>query len=184
MAGLPHNVSMLLNDKTVSFLRRAQQERLGRIPDGEVRAALRQTVVECGRTIGDSALDIAVSSIEGFPFLMQLVGFRAWDVNPTRQEVSLEDVQSGVERAKTEMESRILEATYRNLSDGDLLFLKAMLMDDGDSSVAEIGDRLQWSTSQVAQYRRRLIDAGVIGERRRGVIGFDLPYMREYVQNR
>ena len=34
---------------------------------------------------------------------------------------------------------------------------------------------------KAAQYRKRLLDAGVIGERRRGVIGFDLPFFRDYL---
>lgn len=44
MAGLPNNVSTLLNHKTVSFLRRAQQYRLGRIADYDVREALIRTI--------------------------------------------------------------------------------------------------------------------------------------------
>lgn len=184
MAGLPHNVSALLGNKTVSFLRRAQQETLGRIPDNEVRIALRKTIVDYGRTIDEEALSIAVSGIDGFPFLMQLVGYRAWDIDPEKVEISADDMRAGIDLARGEMESRILESTYRDLSDGDITFLEAMLKDEGDSRIADIGRRLSWSSAQVAQYRRRMIDAGVIGERRRGVVGFDLPYMREYLQER
>lgn len=43
MAGLPHNISSLLNNKTVSFLRRSNRRALDRIPDGEVSAALVRT---------------------------------------------------------------------------------------------------------------------------------------------
>ena len=115
----------------------------------------------------------------GFPYLMQLVGYRAWDVRPSECTISPADVAHGIELARKEMESKILDATYRELSEGDIRFARAMLQDEGDSSIADIGRRLERSSSQVAQYRRRLIDAGVIGERRRGVVGFDLPYFRE-----
>ena len=37
---------------------------------------------------------------------------------------------------------------------------------------------------KAAQYRRRLLDAGVIGERRRGAIGFDLPFFRDYLSEK
>ncbi len=37
---------------------------------------------------------------------------------------------------------------------------------------------------KAAQYRRRLLDAGVIGERRRGVIGFDPPFFRDYLSEK
>lgn len=56
-----------------------------------------------------------------------------------------------------------------------------MLVDEDDSTIADITKRLDRSSSQVAQYRRRLIDAGVIGGRGRGVVGFDLPYFRDYL---
>lgn len=40
------------------------------------------------------------------------------------------------------------------------------------------------SSAQTAQYRRRLIDAGIIGEKRRGVVAFELPYFRAYLEHR
>lgn len=57
----------------------------------------------------------------------------------------------------------------------------AMLQDGGGSDISDLVERLEKSSSLVAQYRRRLIDAGVIGERRRGVVGFDLPYFKELI---
>lgn len=181
MAGLPHAVSALVSNKTVSFLRRAQKVGLGRIPDYEIRSAFEKTVRENGRDINDDALDQAILAIQGFPFLMQFVGFRAWDQNPTRVNISLEDMERGIARAREEMRDRILDATYRELSHGDRRFLGAMLPDAGDSGIADIEEHTRWSSSLTAQYRRRLIDAGVIGGRSRGVVGFDLPFFREYL---
>ena len=82
------------------------------------------------------------------------------------------------------MEERIFEATFRDLSEGDLRFLSAMLEDEGDSKMEDLVRRMDRSSSQVAQYRRRLIEAGVIGARRRGVVGFDLPHFREFLEAR
>ena len=135
MAGLPSNVSTLINNKTVSFLRRAQTERLGRIADYDIEDAFRKTVQENGRIPDEAGLKCAVEKIAGFPFLMQLVGYRAWDASPESQTISFSDLVA----------------------------------------------RLDRSSAQVAQYRKRLIEAGVIGERGRGVVGFDLPYFREYL---
>ena len=181
MAGLPANVSALLNDKTVSFLRRAQVLHLGRIADYEVEEAIRKTVLDNGRHADAEGLRFAVEKINGFPFMMQLVGFRAWDVNEQSPEITKEDFETGVRLASEEMRDRILEATYRELSPEDRRFAFAMLEDEGDSAIADLELRLQRSSSQVSQYRRRLIDAGVIGERSRGVVGFDLPLFREYL---
>lgn len=184
MAGLPHNVSSLINNKTVSFLRRAQQERLGRIADYDVRAAFLRTVTEYGRTIDLAGLDLAVDEIGGFAFLMQLIGFRAWDINPSGKNITIDDVAAGVSIARAEMEDRVLDATFRKLSPEDIRFLEAMLQDEEESLISNLRERLDRSSAQIAQYRRRLIDAGIIGEKRRGVVAFELPYFRAYLEHR
>ena len=120
MAGLPSNVSTLINNKTVSFLRRAQTERLGRIADYDIEDAFRKTVQENGRIPDEAGLKCAVEKIAGFPFLMQLVGYRAWDASPESQTISFSDFAQGIEIAHREMRDRILDATYRELSPGDV----------------------------------------------------------------
>ena len=182
MAGLPHNVSALLNNKSVSFLRRASLIDLGRIDDDEIEAALETTVREAGRSIKEADIQHAAAAIQGFPFLMQLVGYRMWDANPESPFISASDVDYGIRLARKEMTRRILEATYRDLSEGDVRFLNAMLEDDDTSRMADIAERMGVSASLASQYRRRLIDAGVIGSRTRGVVGFDMPFFREYLK--
>lgn len=181
MAGLPGRVSALLNDKTVSFLRRSEMVHLGRISDFEIEDALLKTIESGGRTYSGASLDNAVESIGGFPFLMQLVGFRAWDEHPECEVVTSEDFENGIRLAREEMRTRIFEATYRELSRKDVEFLEAMLADEVESNVGDLVTRLGWSRSNVAQYRRRLLETGVIGVRSRGVIGFDMPFFREYL---
>lgn len=182
MAGLPSNVSSLVSNKTVSFLRRAEMMPLGRIDDFDIEEAFRKTIEESGRTISAADLAKATEAIAGFPFMMQLIGFRAWEEHPEEKAISAQDVRNGIDIARKEMRARIFESTYRELSDADIAFLEAMLVDDADSRIGDVTQRLGWSSSQVSQYRRRLIDAGVIGERRRGVVGFDMPFFREYLE--
>lgn len=181
MAGLPHNISALMNDKTVSFLRRAQAVRLGRIDDYEIEESLRKTIFGAGRSISEESLKRAVRAIGGFPFMMQLVGYRMWDATPGEKTISPEDVERGIAVAREEMRARIFEATFRELSPEDIRFVRAMAEDEGDSRISDLVSRLGRSDSQVSQYRMRLIDAGVIGSRGRGKVGFDLPFFREFL---
>ena len=37
-------------------------------------------------------------------------------------------------------------------------------------------------SNYASQYRARLIEQGIIGERGRGRVGFDLPYFKEYLE--
>ena len=113
--------------------------------------------------------------------MMQLVGYRTWDEHPEAPSISIQDVRAGAGTARREMRERILESTYRELSDGDLAFLFAMLPDHGSSSLKDIAARLGKSSGYVNTYRRRLLRQGVIGERRRGEVGFDLPMFRDFL---
>ncbi len=182
MAGLPSRVHGLLDGRSSSFLRRAQLEELGPVPDADIETALRQTVESSGRSVAEKALREAVSTIGGFPYLLQLVGFRAWDVDPRDSEITPEAMRIGIRQGKSELETRIFSATWRDLSGNDRKFLEAMLPDESESHIADVRERLGWSSSLAAQYRTRLIQAGIIGQRGRGVVGFELPYFREYLE--
>ena len=181
MAGLPNNVSTLLNHKTVSFLRRAQQYHLGRIADYDVREALIRTIQENDRLADAEGIDRAVRSISGFPFLLQLVGYRVWDLTSDSKEISSRDFDLGIKIARDEMDDRILAATYRELTAEDKRFLITMLDDEEESTTADLVERLKRSPQQVSRYRRRMIDAGIIGERGRGLVAFELPFFRDYL---
>lgn len=184
MAGLPYQVSRVLNDKSISFLRRAFRHNLGRIDDLAIYDALESTVVNAGRTISADTLNLAVDAIDGSPFMMQLVGYRMWAVNPDAVEITADDVRVGSRRALIEMRERILETTWDELSEGDVRFVAAMLQDAGNSRMSDIAQRLGVSTGYAAQYRRRLMEAGVIGQRSNGVVGFELPGWREFAQEK
>lgn len=184
MAGLPHKISALLRDDSVSFLRRSQQHQLGRIPDFEIADALVKTLEGSGKSIEGEALNKALSSIDGFPFMMQLVGYRVWEAAGDASVITAADADAGSALARLEMRDRILETTYRELSEGDLKFLGAMLQDRAESRVSDIAERMDVSGNYASQYKRRLLDQGVIGERGRGVVAFDIPAFREFLEEK
>ncbi len=182
MAGLPFRVSELLSSEDISFLRRAQHRTFGRIPDADIEDALRQTVQEAGRQIGGAALARAAEAIDGFPYMMQLVGYRAWSRNPGAGEITAQDVDEAAALAKRELASGVFDATYKELSDRDRQFLFAMLEDDAESLVADIARRMGVKGNYAGQYKRRLLEQGLIGERGRGRVAFELPGFREYIR--
>lgn len=180
MAGLPHNMLTLENDKTVSFLRRAQKCQLGRIDEFEIEDAMRRTIEESERDIEALALKKAAQAAGGFPFMMQLVGFRMWDRHPESKTITEADALAGIELAAKEFKEGVIRATYENLSEGDRAFLRAMLPDSDISTVSSIAQRLEKTHSYATQYKNRLLGHGVIEEANGGV-RFQLPLMREYV---
>ena len=116
--------------------------------------------------------------------MMQLVGFRMWERNPEAPEISLADATMGIGMAQREMMERVLPSTYLELSKGDRKFLHAMLPDPDTSAMGDIAQRLGRSPSYASQYRRRLLEQGVIEECERGVVRFALPMMRAFLEER
>lgn len=181
MAGLPYHVSSLLLGKTTSFLRRAQQFKLGPIPDYAVEEAFRATVQEAGKGIEDDALDFAVQAIDGFPYLLQLVGFRAWNASRDARTIALSHVEQGVRVAKEELKDRVFASTLEELSAGDMEFLAAMKKDGAYTSRPEIAQATGRDSSWISRYKKRLLEAGVVEEPRRGKLKFALSGFAEYL---
>ena len=144
---------------------------------------MKRTIEDSGKRIEERALDQAVRTIGGFPFMMQLVGYRSWREAGLKDVVGNEEVEHGVQAAWHDMRTRVLDATFNELSDGDVRFLAAMLDDDGSSRLSDIAERMGVSGNYAAQYRRRLIERGVIGPRGRGKVAFELPGMRDFLSD-
>ena len=68
-----------------------------------------------------------------------------------------------------------------SLSEKDIEFLKAMSLDDKESAISDIGERLNVNSAYVQRYKKRLLQSGVIDNERRGYVDFAVPYLREYL---
>ena len=112
---------------------------------------------------------------------MQLVGY--YLVQNSKAGALIDNkVLDKAERASlSDMKNNVFEPVLAPLSDNDRAFLKAMLEDADCSTVAEIGSRLGRGSSYAAQYKRRLLDQGVIEENYDKSVRFALPGMREFV---
>jgi len=181
MAGLPPKVSALLRKDSVSFLRRAFQQHLEAIDESEVRYSMKKTIELAGRTIEDEALEIAIKSTKGFPFMIQLIGYQIWRQNQEKNIISLNDVKEGIILAQKDIERMIFETTYRELSDNDILFLTAMLEDNDYSNINNLAKRMNVTSKYAGIYRKRLIEQGIIESVGHGKVAYCLPMFREYI---
>ena len=184
MAGLPAKVTDLLRDDSISFLRRAFQHHLESIEENEVRFSMKKTIEFAGRKIENDALNLAVDNTKGFPFMIQLIGYHMWRQNPDNVCISVEDAHEGILLAHNDLEKMIYNNTFRDLSEMDIAFLVAMLDDEEYSKIADIAARMNVSPKYAGEYRRRLIEHGIIGSRGYGRVAFDLPMFREYLHTR
>ena len=184
MAGLPHHAHQLVSHKSVSFLRRASQHELGAISRVDVENALRETFESAGKAIDDDALDLCADAIGGFPYLLQLVGYRTWAASEHARTVDQNAARTGVAQARKEMEESVVATTYRELSEGDVRYLRAMLEDVRESRTSEIAKRMGVTSGYAAKYQSRLLAQGVIARPARGWVAFAMPGFREYLADR
>ena len=181
MAGLPVYVSELLSDDGASFLRRSRQRYMGKIPDREIRTAFRETVEYGSKRIDNDALEAAVKASGGFAYMMQLVGYEMWAASGTNDIISPEDAEYGIKTASDDFRTGVLTSTYRELSQGDVRFLRAMLQDEYSSSVSDIASRMGKTPGYLSTYKKRLMQAGVVEETERSRLVFSIPMFRDFV---
>jgi chromosomal replication initiation ATPase DnaA len=182
MAGLPQSVSDLLNDKVITFLRRAHREKLLAVSIEDVKVVFRNTIEENGRRIDAQALIDAANATDGYPFLIQAVGYFSWLQNENENTITKDDVNNGIESAKIQMESAVLETALADISDKDCEFINAMAKDEGPSKIADVMERMKVDSNYAGTYRRRLIIEGIIKPAGYGKIDFAIPYLREYLR--
>jgi hypothetical protein len=70
-----------------TFLRRAFYRKLDPISIADVKNSMKRTIEISGRTIQAEALGKMAVQTEGFPFMMQLVGYHVWKQSPKKQIV-------------------------------------------------------------------------------------------------
>lgn len=182
MAGLPANVTDLVEDRRVSFLRRARQHVLGPIGAVDVSRAFRKTIERAGRHIDEDALSVAVEASQGFPYMIQLVGYHMW-IECDGDAITKEDALLGVRAAEEDFKTSILDRTWSEMSQGDRNFALAMLHDEQASSLTSVARRIGKGTNYASTYKRRLMKQGVIGSRPGNTFDFDIPLMRDYLRS-
>lgn len=95
VAGLPYEISALLDRPGTTFLRRACAVQLGTLRDAEVADALRKTADDGGRPFTEDALTAATDYCHGYAYLIQLLGSVSWTFS-TGGRITTEDVAAAL----------------------------------------------------------------------------------------
>lgn len=181
MAGLPGAVAATLNDHVLTFLNRAVKTSLEPLPVRTVDLFYAKAFRELGIKIERDFRRKAAEMTGGSPYMMQLVGHYITSYALDNGSLDPAQFQEAISDAAADYENDICLTILNSLSDKDRAFLLAMLPDSEDSSIAAIGERLKVSSAYVQLYKRRLIEAGVIEQPRRGVVQFAVPYLKGYL---
>jgi hypothetical protein len=182
MAGLPQAVSGVLNDEILTFLNRAVKTDIGPIRTSEIEEYYKDSFEKLGIWMSEEDVRHAARAAEGFPYLMQLIGFFITK-NASIDMVGMRElIDYSIDMAKEDMKESVFAPILKPLSDNDLMVLRAMAQDEGVSKTRTVCERIGRGNSFLQPYRARLIDAGIVESPRSGELVFAVPYLAEYLR--
>jgi len=182
MAGLPNAISSVLNDKILTFLNRASKVDLNPLQIADVSVCYAKALSDLEIEFDAKTLDSAACATDGYPYLLQLVGYHMLKFLDGESKLTDTIVELAVASSKRALASDVILPCLNPLSAEDKRFLKAMAVDNDESRVLDICDRLQVGKSHVQTYRRRLMEAGLIYSSSRGILAFSIPYLKQYLR--
>ena len=184
-AGLPAAIDDVVSEKTLTFLQRAKHAELYRIPDFEVGESIEATVSASGKTVSPDTAELLADASRGYPFMIQLVGYYAWQAAARRgsSTVEREDARAGIERARLSFDDMVIAPALRRLPARQLEYLQAMARCETEPAASgDVAEKMGLTTKEVSSYRSRLIDEGLVTKAGYGKVAFAIPYMREYLR--
>ncbi len=182
-AALPEIDETLLADRGMTFFQRCARARLLPLGRDDASAAIHIPIVNAGGSIDDDALELAVEASGGHPFTIQLLGYNTWEMAAPHHRITEKHAQAGVLEAEQVVLEQIIKPIWSGLSSMDRTFLEAMSLDDTDSDINQIAERIGRSPNYSQTYRRRLIDAGVIEAAGRGRVRFSHTSLRSWLRS-
>ena len=180
-AGLPVGVGKLLQHRGTTFLRRAERVQLGPLSRTDVIDAGRRTVEEAGGVIGEDALVALAEVVHGYPYLLQLAGYRAWR-DAGGEPITGRDVRATLPILSERMGRLVHEPALRDLPEAQRGYLAAMSLDDGASSTGTVAARLSLTAQHANVFRTRLIERELIMAAGHGRVDYSLPYLRDHLR--
>ncbi|WP_137654676.1 ATP-binding protein [Bifidobacterium moukalabense] len=186
-AGLPSTVNDLINDAVITFLRRALRCELDDVPLLDVKNAFLASVADSGKTIGNDEAWQAARATNGYPYMVQLVGYYMWQSAQRRHamEITADDVATGIADAQIAFDDAVCAPALDGLKPAELEFLHAMARDvPAATAVGEIETRTGRSRSWVNKYRAALIKDRIIQPAGHGSLEFAVPHLGAYLRKR
>ena len=145
-AGIPSMVDDVVNDKVLTFLRRAERFHLRNVRNEDVWSAFEHTISENGKRADYGVLNALTLATHGYPFMIQLVGHQAWRISESAghdDEITLDDAQQGIEKARDRIGELVNGPAVDGLPPMARAYLMLMAVDDGPSNTTEIAHRMQ-----------------------------------------
>lgn len=185
-AALPSLMDELLHERVLTFLRRSVQHDLGLVAYPDVRSAYIEVVREGGLAIDSEVAELAAEASDGYPYMIQLVGYYMWRAAEVRgsKEIEEADVIQGKIDALVLFDDAVCAPLFDGLTAAQKLFVKAVAKEAPQpAKVSEIANRAHRSASWVSKYRASLIKERVVESAGYGLVRLSASHLAEYVQS-
>ncbi|PYY35677.1 MULTISPECIES: ATP-binding protein [unclassified Curtobacterium] len=180
--GLP-SLPSVLADATSYAERLYDYRRLDLLTDAETRFALTDPSERAGVEWADDALDLAVESIQGYPYFAQACGKHVWDARSVEDRIDAESAAAGVLRARDEVDQGLYQSRWDRATPKQRELMQAMAVDDGrPSAIQDLVTRTgKTRTSDLSVSRNELIKNGHVYAPDRGYLAFTVPGMADFI---
>lgn len=182
--GLP-SLPSVLADATSYAERLYDYRRLDLLTDEETRFALTDPTERVGVEWGEDALELAVQSIQGYPYFAQACGKHVWDARAVESLIDADSARAGVLQARDEVDQGLYQSRWDRATPKQRELMQAMALDDErPSAIQDLVVRTGKSrTSDLSVSRNELIKNGHIYAPDRGYLAFTVPGMADFIHH-
>ena len=186
VAGLSYGVDKLLQSPGTTFLRRGLRVELEPLSHAESYEALLSTAEDSVVSMAKDAADNAATFAQGHPYLVQLIGSLSWAHAKQNDapQIRVADVEAMKTSAVTTLGLQVHQPELKYLSQAETRFVEAMAVameNAHHAEVARVAEVLGKPVTSISDTRARLLVKEVIAVPARGVVSFQLPYLKEYL---
>lgn len=180
--GLP-SLPAVLADATSYAERLYDYRRLDLLTDDETRFALTDPTERAGVYWDQSALELAVRSIQGYPYFAQACGKHVWDARAVEDSIDELSAETGVLAARDEVDQGLYQSRWDRATPKQRELMQAMAVDgEGPSAIQDLVARTgKTRTSDLSVSRNELIKNGHIYAPDRGYLAFTVPGMADFI---
>lgn len=181
LAGLPNLMGHVAKAATYAE-RMFTVAELGALSPDQVREAVVQPSAEIGVEWSSQAANAIVDRSDGFPFFVQTWAYHTWN-SAHDEPISAADVERAVPHAEHALDAGFFAARIARIPASEVAYVQALAsLGAGPHRSGAVAEAASKTTSQVAAFRDRLIDEGVIYAPRYGWVEFAIPHFDRYVR--
>ena len=180
-AGLPQ-IPELAGDAKSYSERLFAFPQIGNLPDDQAKVALQEAARQEGASWTDQALDLAVAQTEGYPYFLQELGYATWLVADANQ-ITKGHVERALPQYENKLDSSFFRVRLDRTTDLQRAYLRVMAeLGPEPQKAADVAERLNRTSSQVAPARAELISMGLLYTPQHGYAAFTVPQFDRYMK--